>query len=129
MGAFRKRNDLTAPVVDRGAVLTTTVSKTVEVRGKDGFVSQHIELKEVPVEEHAKSLGLPDSDHYQLRDMLAAGIMPKEVSVSGMLDSSDPTDLRNVGAVDSLLSQLPENEPAVSAAAVSEPEPTNSPSE
>lgn len=126
MGAFRKRDTLTTPVVDRGSVMTTTVVKTVEVRDKDGFSSQHIELREIPVEEHANALGLPDADKFQLRDMLAAGITPKEVNVSGMLDSSDPTDLRNVGVVDSLLSQLPENEVSVNPEPVSEPEPTNS---
>lgn len=67
-----------------------------------------VELKRRPVAEYAKTLALPHSEDYQLRDMLAAGQMPELVNVSGMLDSADPTDPRNIGAGDALFSRLAE---------------------
>lgn len=125
MGAFSKSVRVPAP--DYGCVPPTVeVPVTTTIRSKDGSISQVVELKRKSVEDYAKSLGLPDAADYQLRAMLAAGIMPQEVNVVGILDSQDPTDIRNVGATDALLDRLEQSAPVENPApAQSVVEPTN----
>lgn len=73
----------------------------------------------------ASQLDLPLDEDYKLDTMLKAGIVPQEVPVAGMLDSSDPTDLSNQGVGDVMFNRLcavvDENKPAP---AVSEPAPS-----
>lgn len=127
MGAHRKRSLSSWSPDGAGASYETHVSRTKDVM-KDGVVTTFIEHVTLPVEEHAKTLGMPKDEDYQLKDMLAAGVMPEEVNVRGMLDSSDPTDLSNAGVGDAILDQLAsqvKNEPAVSSEPVSAVEPSN----
>ena len=128
MGAFRKRDDLQPhrPIGLPGSHLVT-VQVTKNVVTKDNpEPTVYVETVEKSVEDYAKSLGLPKDEDYQLRDMLAAGRVPEEVNVRGMLDSQDPTDLSNVGVGDAMFEQLSSQvkEPAKPA----EPAPSNEPS-
>lgn len=124
MGAFRKRNDFEHyNPVGSTPRMTVPVSKTVT--SKDcSEPTTFVELKEVSVEDYSKSIKLPADEDYQLRDMIASGNIPCEVPVSGILDSSDPTDLSNQGVGDAILDQLTSQvkEPAKPASVV---EPTN----
>lgn len=108
-----------------GYTTDVPVTKSVLQKGTVEPVTV-VELKRQRVEDYAKTLGLPKSEDYQLRDMLAAGQIPELVNVSGMLDSTDMSDLANVGAREKLMDRLVElsesNDPApVAAAAVVEP--------
>lgn len=131
MGHFRKSSrSYVQPSSCTCGMIEVTVPKQIATKGGD--VVSMIERKRITVEEYEKTLGMPKDENYQLRDMLAAGVMPETVNVSGMLDSTDPTDIKNVGVADALLGKVMDaaqktvSEPSV---AVSEPEPTNSPSE
>lgn len=101
------------------------VMKTKEVSDGVGEPTTFIECREVDAKEYAKTLNLPSDDEYQLRDMLKAGQIPQEVPVSGLLDSQDPTDLRNQGVgdriFDELSSQVKSQEPASEPASSVEP--------
>ncbi len=125
MDAFRESVRVPAP--DYGCTPPSVeVPAVTPLRDADGNIIQNVELKKRNLVEYAKSLGLPKSEDYQLRSMLAAGIMPQEVNVVGMLDSQDPTDLRNVGATDALLERLEQSAPVEKPApAQSVVEPTN----
>lgn len=88
-----------------------------------------IEVKRGNVSDVAKAARLPKDEEYLLRDMLAAGQVPQEVPVHGMLDSQDPLDLSNAGVADALFdkvsSEVKSPEPAPASA---EPAPSNEPS-
>lgn len=112
------------------SINTCIVQQTKTVVTKDSpEPTQVVTTVEKDVNEVAESLGLPDSDNYQLRDMLKAGIMPEAINVSGLLDSDDPTDLCNIGVADSLFDALnghvkpitPEPAPAPTAEPIVEP--------
>ena len=106
MNAFRKRKELVS-YEPGGSVpmITHSVSKTV-VTDDCSEPTTFVEMVTEPVEDYALSLGLPRDEDYKLRDMIAAGRIPEEVPVSGMLDSHDPTDLSNVGVGDAIFSKL-----------------------
>lgn len=70
------------------------------------MVTTFVEVVTENVQEFAETADMPESKDYQLEQMLKAGIVPQEVNCSGMLDSDDPLDLSNAGAVDSLLDGL-----------------------
>lgn len=106
MGAFRKRNDF-EHYNPAGSTPKMTVPVSKTVTSKDcSEPTTFVELKEVSVEDYSKSIKLPADEDYQLRDMIASGNIPGEVPVSGILDSSDPTDLSNQGVGDAILDQL-----------------------
>lgn len=106
MNAFRKRSNLSS-YHPSGSVpmVTVPVSKTV-VTKDNPEPTTYVEMKTQSVDDYAKSLGLPRDEDYQLRDMIAAGRIPEEVPVSGMLDSNDPTDLSNIGREDAIMQRL-----------------------
>lgn len=84
------------------------------------MVTTFVEVVTEDVQEFAEKSDMPDSKDYQLEQMLKAGIMPKEVNCSGMLDSDDPLDMSNAGAVNGLLDGLSQYE-------THQPEPTPEP--
>jgi hypothetical protein len=107
-----------------GYTVEVPVSKAMQVKGSDEPVTI-VEMKRVSEVDYAKSLGLPKSEDYQLRDMLAAGQFPEKVNVSGMLDSQDPTDPQNDGLGTALFDKLSDSveEPAPVPASEPAPEP------
>jgi hypothetical protein len=131
MNAFRKRSNLSAYHPSGSApMVTVPVSKTV-VTKDNPEPTTYVEMKTQTVDDYAKSLGLPRDEDYQLRDMIAAGRIPEEVPVSGILDSNDPTDLSNVGRGDAVFGRLAADVDSRSqkqlSKPVSEPAPTPEP--
>lgn len=129
MGAFRKRvnSQFTVPVGETPMV-TIPVTKVVSTK-ENPEPTTYVEMKTMSVDEHAKRLGMPKDEDYQLRDMIASGRIPEEVPVGGMLNSNDPLDLSNSGVGDAILSQLSEkvdSKPAGGSAAAA---PVDTPSE
>lgn len=126
MGAFRKSAKTQYKVpVGSTPMVTVPVTKTV-VTKEVPEPTVYVEMKTQSVENYAKSLALPKDEDYQLRDMIASGVIPEEVPVSGMLDSNDPLDLSNAGVGDRMFehlqSQVKDPEPAPA------PEPNSEPS-
>lgn len=114
---------------------SSTVNETIIVASKTVTTKECpepttvVEIKRGNVVDVAKAANLPKDEEYLLRDMLAAGQLPQEVPVHGMLDSQDPLDLSNAGVgdamFDKLSSEVKSNEPAPAPA---EPAPGNQPS-
>lgn len=127
MGAFRKRSNL-CQFHDHGSATIgrITVPVTKQVKQKDSREPLTVvEFKEQSVEDYARSLSMPASEDYQLKDMLKSGYVPEEVPVSGMLDNPDPTALENVGRDTELFSKLVNMTPEPAPEPVPEPEPSN----
>lgn len=81
-----------------------------------------VEITTNKVDQLAEAANLPNSEDYQLEQMLAAGIQPQEINVKGMLDSADVLDPSNRGVDAAILDQMSGNEMNVQ-----QPEPAPAP--
>ena len=107
-GAFRKMNVRSGAFEGRSVGINKVVvpvSRSVKEKGSND-VTTFIEMKERDVREIAEEVGMPADENYQLRDMLAQGIVPEEVPVRGMLDSADALDLSNAGVEETLFNKV-----------------------
>lgn len=127
MGAFRKSAKTQYEVpVGSTPIVTVPVTKVLSTK-EVPEPTTYVEMKTKSVEDYAKSLALPKDEDYQLRDMIASGVIPEEVPVSGMLDSNDPLDLSNAGVGDQIFDRLSSQvkEPASAPAPEPNPQPSN----
>lgn len=132
MNPFRKRSSLVTEPSNGSARINEVVLPTSKVVStKDNpEPTTYVEMKVHDVRDYAQRLGLPHDEDYQLRDMIAAGRIPEEVPVSGLLNSNDPTDIQNVGRGDAMFDRLQDAVEGASksvsgAAPTTTPEPTN----
>lgn len=90
---FRK----TAPKNEKvhGGVTDTSVYVSVPVESAEGT---SVLSNSVLAEDYSKTISLPTSEEYSLKNLIAAGVPLREVPVLGMLDDSDPTSWTNVSA-------------------------------
>lgn len=125
MGAFRKRVDVVENH-DAGSVCIneTIVPVTKSIATKDNpNPVVYVEMKKRNIQDYAEELGMPRSEDYMLRDMIASGHIPGEVPMVGMLDSHDPLDLRNAGVGDAIFDRLSQEVDKNTPKPVSEPSP------
>lgn len=127
MGAFKK------------SVTTTHSSDVVSLHADDMYVVEtkkvkspktkvhttYIKHTKTTATEYAKKEGLPSSEDYKLETMLAAGVVPEDVPVRGLLDSHDSLD--HVDKIDDAYLQLSESVPSKEPIKAPEPTPTNEP--
>ena len=126
---FRKElNPIFEPTSVNSATYAVDVETKKDVIASDGSEPiTLIERRKLSQDDYAKSLGLPNSENYQLRDMLAAGLMPEEVNCHGMLDSDDSSDLQNDGLGLSLFDKLSSMTKVSSSEPAPEPTPEPTP--
>ena len=108
MGAFRRRAVVSATIPECNAgddTILVPVTRTVKEKGSTEPTT-YVEMKRKKIADYAEELGLPADENYQLRDMLAQGVVPEEVPVRGMLDSTDTLDLSNAGVEDALFNKV-----------------------
>ena len=132
MNAFRKRKvssqfPTSYDSSDFGRMAVTTSS--AQKRGKDDPPTIVVEVKDFNVSDYSEEIDMPLDKDYKLETMLRNGIVPEEVPVSGILDSSDPLDLSNSGVGDAIFDKLSSQVPNEPSKPVSEPAPGNTPSE
>lgn len=133
--AFRKRGSLIDYSPRGSSIFGRTIqasTKSVIPKGSKLPVT-YVEMKTLDVSELDEQVDMPLDEDYKLETMLKNGIIPEEVPVSGLLDSSDPLDLSNAGVADAAFSQLSsiaERSAAPEPAPVApEPAPSSSPAE